>query len=139
MELQVFFMKDKAETLGFAALIIGIMMLAFTFISAYLFLGGDLNIVASSDLEGLFGEALAPLTATIIRVMYLGIMGWIGSLLTVRGIQLLTQLKRGTPTEMKRKSGPEAELEAVLSDSTTSKMKPAEQRSKQKAKGKKGE
>jgi len=25
--------------------------------------------------------------------MYLGIMGWIGSILTVRGIQLLTQLK----------------------------------------------
>jgi len=31
-------MKDKAETLGFAALIIGIVMLAFTFISAYVFL-----------------------------------------------------------------------------------------------------
>jgi len=132
-------MKNKAETLGFATLIIGIAMLAFTFISAYLFLGGDLNIVASSNLEGLFGEALAPLTATIIRVMYLGIMGWIGSLLSVRGIQLLTQIKRETSTQMKRKSDPEAELEAALNDSTTSKTKPSKQRSKQKVKGKKGE
>jgi len=66
-------------------------------------------------------------------------MGWIGSLLTVRGIQLITQIKRGHSTEMKRKTDPEAELEAVLSDSTTSKTKPADQRTKQKAKGKKGE
>jgi hypothetical protein len=40
-----------------------------------------------------FGEAIGPLIETCIRIMYLGIMGWIGSILTVRGIQLVTQLK----------------------------------------------
>lgn len=132
-------MKNKSEALGFATLIIGITMLAFTFISAYLFLRDDLSIVASSDLEGLFGEALAPLIATCIRVMYLGIMGWMGSLLTVRGIQLLTQIRRETSPEIKRKVDPEAELEAVLGNSKTTRTKPTKQRSKRKVKGKKGE
>jgi hypothetical protein len=132
-------MKDNVQTLGFAALIIGIGMLAFTFINAYLFLGADLGIVASSDLVGLFGEALAPLIATVIRVMYLGIMGWIGSLLTVRGIQLLTKRKREPPSAPKPKSKPEAELDAALRESKTPEKKTTKRRSARKAKGKKGE
>ncbi len=132
-------MKDNVQTLGFVALIIGIGMLAFTFINAYLFLGADLGIVASSDLVGLFGEALAPLIATVIRVMYLGIMGWIGSLLTVRGIQLLTKSKREPQTEPKPKRKPEAELEAALHESQTPEKEATKRRSAWKAKGKKGE
>jgi hypothetical protein len=38
----------------------------------------------------MFGEALAPLIATCIRIMYLGIMGWIGSILTIRGVTIVT-------------------------------------------------
>ena len=132
-------MKDNVQTLGFAALIVGIGMLAFTFINAYLFLGADLGIVASSDLVGLFGEALAPLIASVIRVMYLGIMGWIGSLLTVRGIQLLTKSKREPPSEPKPKSKPEAELDAALRESKTPEKESTKRRSARRAKGKKGE
>ena len=132
-------MKDNVQTLGFAALIIGIGMLVFTFINAYLFLGADLGIVASSDLVGLFGEALAPLIATVIRVMYLGIMGWIGSLLTVRGIQLLTKSKREPSSEPKPKSKPEAELDAALHESKAPEKEAVKRRSARKAKGKKGE
>ncbi|MDH5374767.1 MAG: hypothetical protein OEZ21_00895 [Candidatus Bathyarchaeota archaeon] len=32
---------------------------------------------------------MAPLIATSIRVMYLGVMGWIGSLLTIRGVTII--------------------------------------------------
>lgn len=109
-------MRKKAENMGVAALIIGAAMLVFTFISAYLFLRDDLNIVASSDLMGLFGEALAPLIATMIRVMYLGIMGWIGSTLTIRGIDLFTKIRRETPPETKQDISPEAKLEDILDD-----------------------
>jgi len=49
-------------------------------------------LIATGDLVKAFGEALAPLIATCIRVMYLGIMGWIGSLLTLRGISLLKEV-----------------------------------------------
>jgi len=33
--------------------------------------------------------------------MYLGVMGWIGSLLTVRGVQLVTQLRHQAKPEVK--------------------------------------
>ena len=87
-------MKDKAMLIAYVALFTGIGLLAFTFISAYKFLINNPAITGSSDLVDVFGSSLAPLIAASIRIMYLGIMGWIGSGLTTRGVQLVTQLKR---------------------------------------------
>ncbi|MEM2111551.1 MAG: hypothetical protein QXX08_06705 [Candidatus Bathyarchaeia archaeon] len=84
---------DKPEISGLITLFIGVGLLVFTFLNAYWFLAKDITIVASQDLVRAFGEALAPLVATCIHIMYLGIMGWIGSLLTLRGIPLLTHPK----------------------------------------------
>jgi hypothetical protein len=84
---------DKPEISGLLVLFIGVGLLAFTFLNAYWFLSEDVSIVASQDLVRAFGEALAPLIGTVIHIMYLGIMGWIGSLLTLRGIPLLTHPK----------------------------------------------
>ena len=87
-------MKDNVLIIGYGTLFAGIGLLAFTFISAYLFLIADSSITTSSDLIDAFGSALAPLIGATIRIMYLGVMGWIGSGLTARGVQLVTQLKR---------------------------------------------
>ncbi|MBX5327655.1 MAG: hypothetical protein ACQXXH_01485 [Candidatus Bathyarchaeia archaeon] len=84
---------DKPEISGLITLFIGVGLLVFTFLNAYWFLAKDITIVASQDLVRAFGEALAPLVATCIHIMYLGVMGWIGSLLTLRGIPLLTHSK----------------------------------------------
>jgi outer membrane biosynthesis protein TonB len=84
---------DKPEISGIIVLFIGVGLLAFTFLNAYWLLSEDIAIVSTQDLVGAFGQALAPLIATVIHVMYLGIMGWIGSLLTLRGIPLLTHPK----------------------------------------------
>jgi hypothetical protein len=81
--------RDKIAVSGLAVLMIGVALLIFTFMSAYGFLTQTLSIIASEDLAQTFGEALAPLIATSIRVMYLGVMGWIGSLLTIRGITIV--------------------------------------------------
>ena len=86
--------KDKEITIGYVALLTGIGLLAFTFISAYVSLISNPPITESSDLVDAFGESLAPLIEASIRIMFLGIMGWIGSILTARGIQFITQLKR---------------------------------------------
>jgi len=94
-------MGDKALVSGYVTLFIGVALLAFTFASAYLFLSNDPSITGSSDLVAVFGDALAPLILTCIRVMYLGVMGWIGSMLTIRGVQLVTQLKREAKPEIK--------------------------------------
>ena len=87
-------MEDKTMGIAYIILFTGIGFLAFTFISAYIFLVISPPITGSSDLIDTFGDSLAPLIEASIRIMFLGIMGWIGSILTARGIQLLTQLKR---------------------------------------------
>jgi hypothetical protein len=81
--------RDKIALSGITVLLIGVALLVFTFISAYGFLTQALSIVASADLVQTFGEALAPLIATCIRIMYLGVMGWAGSLLTIRGVTII--------------------------------------------------
>jgi cytoskeletal protein RodZ len=81
--------RDKVAVSGIAVLMVGVCLLIFTFLSAYGFLTQSLSIIASEDLVQTFGEALAPLIATCIRIMYLGVMGWVGSLLTIRGVTII--------------------------------------------------
>jgi hypothetical protein len=82
---------NKPQRTGVVILSIGVALLVFTFINAFMFLREPFSILATSNLESVFGEALAPLIQACIRLMYLGIMGWIGSMLTVRGIPLVAQ------------------------------------------------
>jgi hypothetical protein len=82
--------RDKVALSGITVLLIGVALLIFTFISAYGFLTQSLSIVTSADLAQTFGATLAPLIATCIRLMYLGIMGWVASLVTIRGVAIIT-------------------------------------------------
>lgn len=86
-------LKNKVEMSAYSILFIGAAFLSFTFVSAYIFLIEKLGILASSNPIEAFGEVLVPLIVAAIRVMYLGAMGWIGSILTMRGVQLFRQLK----------------------------------------------
>jgi hypothetical protein len=83
-------LRDKIALSGIAVLMIGVALLVFTFISAYGFLTQTLSIIASTDLVQTFGEAMAPLIVAGIHIMYLGVMGWVGSLLTIRGVTIIT-------------------------------------------------
>jgi len=87
-------MKDQTMMVAYATLFAGIALLAFTFISAYTYLATNPAITGSADLVDAFGSSLAPLIEAAIRIMYLGVMGWIGSGLTMRGVQLVTKLKQ---------------------------------------------
>jgi hypothetical protein len=104
--------RDKVAVSGIAVLLAGVALLIFTFASAYEFLTQSLSIIASQDLVQTFGNALAPLIATCIRIMYLGIMGWIGSLLTLRGITIIahlpeTSVAKGQKQEAKQQLQPQ--------------------------------
>jgi hypothetical protein len=90
--------KDKIALSGLTVLSIGVALLIFTFISAYGLLTQNLNIIATADLVQTFGESLAPLIATCIRLMYLGVMGWIASLMTIRGVTIITHTPQSPPT-----------------------------------------
>jgi len=85
---------NEVRISGLTVLFLGVALLIFTFICAYQFLMGVLEIVASEDLMKLFGEALAPLISYAVRTLYLGIMGWVGSILTRRGVQILTATEK---------------------------------------------
>ena len=84
--------KDKITVSGITVLCIGVALLIFTFFSAYGFLTTDLSPVSTQDLVQTFGEALGPLIAAAIHIMYLGVMGWVSSLITIRGVTILTHV-----------------------------------------------
>lgn len=70
---------------------IGLALLIFAFVCACIFLTESLQIAATQNFEQFFGGTLQLLIAASIRVMYLGVMGWIGSLVTIRGTNIITQ------------------------------------------------
>jgi len=82
--------RDKIALSGVTVLCLGVALLIFTFVSAYGFLTQSLSILTSADLAQTFGNALVPLITTCIRLMYLGIMGWVASLITIRGVTIVT-------------------------------------------------
>jgi hypothetical protein len=89
---------EKSEILAYVVLFIGVGLLVFTFFNAFVFLGEKMHLL-STDLVEAFGEVIGPLIETCIRIMYLGIMGWIGSIMTIRGVQLITQFKHETKAQ----------------------------------------
>jgi len=96
-------MVGRTELSGYIVLIAGVALLIFTFINAYLFLIGVLTI-SLGDWVAELGELLGPLVEACIRIMYLGVMGWIGALLTKRGIEILSKLPREVKEEAEKKS-----------------------------------
>jgi hypothetical protein len=82
--------RDKITLSGITVLCIGVALLIFTFFSAYGFLTADLSPISTQDLVQTFGEALGPLIAAAIHIMYLGVMGWVSSLITIRGVTIMT-------------------------------------------------
>lgn len=83
----------SSETSGITILFIGVALLLITFIIAGIHLQGDINVLPVPSLRSSFGEALSPLIEAAIRVLYLGVMGWIASKVTAKGITVLLQAK----------------------------------------------
>jgi hypothetical protein len=81
--------RDKIALSGITVLMIGVTLLIFTFVSAYGFLTQSLSIIPTADFTSMFGEALAPIIVTCVRIMYLGVMGWVSSLITIRGVTII--------------------------------------------------
>ena len=95
-------LKGKIVFSGFTVLAIGVGLLIFTFFSAYGFLTAGISPISTQDLIQTFGEALGPLIAASIQVMYLGVMGWIGSLITIRGVTVMTNVTKEPPVILQK-------------------------------------
>ena len=70
------------STLGLASAVVGLVLLLFTFYMGYDVFAGYRASVPSSDLATSMGTLLY----AAIQVLFLGVMGWVGSLLMLRGI-----------------------------------------------------
>ena len=99
-----------SEASGIAILLIGVALLVTVFVDTFLFLTEDISILPVPNLIAAFGEALAPLIEASIRMLYLGVMGWIGSTITLRGVTILLHFKPEIrPKMLKKKAKVEAE------------------------------
>jgi hypothetical protein len=103
--------RDKIAISGITVLCIGVTLLIITFLSAYGFLTESMVPLSTQDLVQTFGGALGPLIAAAIHIMYLGVMGWIGSLVTIRGVTLMTNAHKTETT-------PAAQAPQVLEQKT---------------------
>jgi cytoskeletal protein RodZ len=110
-------LRGKIALSGFTALGIGIALLIFTFVSAYLFLSTASQMISTQNLTQNFGEAMAWLITTSIRVMYLGVMGWIGSLITIRGVNLTANAQKTEPDSTQGPQEPQ-QAKAKLEEET---------------------
>jgi hypothetical protein len=102
--------RDKIAISGITVLGIGVALLVFTFFSAYGFLTSDLSPISTQDLVQTFGEALGPLIAAAIHIMYLGVMGWVSSLITIRGVTIMINAPKaetGVPQAPQQKPQPQ--------------------------------
>jgi hypothetical protein len=96
--------RDKIAISGITVLCIGVALLIITFVSAYGFLTESIMPLSTQDLVQTFGEALGPLIAAAIHIMYLGVMGWVSSLITIRGVTIMTNApKAETTTQIPQK------------------------------------
>lgn len=105
--------RDKVALSGITVLLVGVVLLIFTFVSAYGFLTQSVLPNTSGDLVQTFGEALAPLIGTCIRIMYLGIMGWVGSLLTIRGITIIAHVPETSGATAQKTVAKQQQLQKV--------------------------
>jgi len=90
--------RDKIAISGVTVLCIGIALLIITFVSAYGFLTESIVPLSTQDLVQTFGGALGPLIAAAIHIMYLGVMGWVSSLITIRGVTIMTNAPKAETT-----------------------------------------
>jgi hypothetical protein len=90
--------RDKIAISGITVLCIGVALLIITFVSAYGLLTESIMPLSTQDLVQTFGEALGPLIAAAIHIMYLGVMGWVSSLITIRGVTIMTNARKAETT-----------------------------------------
>jgi len=84
---------EKSEFMAYLIISVGLILLILTFTISYFMVMSVVSITASQDFSEAIAFAIGPLAEAIIRLIFLAIMGWSGSVITVRGIQLYREAK----------------------------------------------
>lgn len=123
--------RDKVAFSGITILAIGVALLIFTFVSAYGFLTQNLSMIASDNFAQTFSDALVPLIGTCVRLMYLGIMGWVASLMTIRGVTIVTHTPQLQPLPLQEETETERNLQSKPQSQEPKSEKSKEQKGKE--------
>jgi hypothetical protein len=83
-----------SESSGITILLVGVALLSVTFLIACIHLQEGITVLPVPSLMASFGEASSPLIEAAIRVLYLGLMGWIASTVTAKGINVLLAARK---------------------------------------------
>ncbi len=110
--------------MAYILITVGLVLLVLTFIMAYLKLESVASIITSGNISESLGLIFGPIVEAVIKIMFLGIMGWIGSIATVRGIQLYKEAKTkmASPTPPK----PQPPAQPSPSSQSTQQAQPAQ-------------
>ena len=100
---------EKSELVAYILIGVGVVLLILTFVMAYLILTSVANLSTSQDLSKALGGILGPIAEAVVRVMFLGIMGWTGSIATMRGIQLYKESKPAVQPKTEEKTPEKSE------------------------------
>ncbi|MFA5365140.1 MAG: hypothetical protein WC325_08185 [Candidatus Bathyarchaeia archaeon] len=82
-----------SETSGTIITLVGIALMLITFAFAYVHLTEEINVLPLSGLTFYLGEQLTPIIEAGIRLLYLVVMGWIASKVTIIGITVLMKAR----------------------------------------------
>jgi len=100
---------EKPELVAYILIGVGVVLLILTFVMAYLILTSVASLLTSQDLSKALGEILGPIAEAVVKVMFLGIMGWTGSIATMRGIQLYKESKPAVQPKTEEKTPEKSE------------------------------
>ena len=84
---------ERVELVAYILIAVGLLLLVITFLMAYLKLESVASIITSGNIAEALGQIFGPIVEAVIKIMFLGIMGWVGSITTMRGIQLYKEAK----------------------------------------------
>jgi hypothetical protein len=83
-----------SETSGITIVLVGVALLFITFLIACIHLQEGVNFLPVPSFASSFGEGLSILIEAAIRALYLGLMGWIASTVTAKGINVLLTARK---------------------------------------------
>jgi len=99
-------MVQLAKVSGVALMFIGLGLLIFTFWMAYILLTEALRIVpwvfGEETITEMFGRVMGPIVRVTVSAVFLGIMGWVGSILVGKGVDAFKKapvVKKAPPPE----------------------------------------
>jgi hypothetical protein len=83
-------LNSRPGVFGLISSVLGIVLLLFTFVIGYILLRNQVGgiVTATTTTAGLT-TAMGTLLDAAVAALFLGIMGWVGSLLLLRGIEFM--------------------------------------------------